>query len=187
MEKIEAIRKFKKYLNSYGIPYKESCDNGGRMLTMSYAADNAPNEAVEACIWFFDDDIAETRCYYTALGAKLCEKSEHRGELLRLLNYINARVYLSCAAPDGLYEPHMLYTPRFYLTEDDHFDITMTTIGNYDFWETTPVETNDYLTKYCPELMNQLAFPVFGVLLGKITMEEAITHINRTLLSEKEG
>lgn len=57
----------------------------------------------------------------------------------------------------GLYEPHMLYNPRIYVTEDGCFDIMITTIINYDSWETAPGETADYFTAYCPELLDRLA------------------------------
>lgn len=77
------------------------------------------------------------------------------------MNYINARVFLSCGDAYGLYEPHMLYTPRMYLTVDDCYDLTITTIVNYDFWEVAPVETLDYMTCYCPELLDKLSYPVF--------------------------
>ena len=75
----------------------------------------------------------------------------------------------------------MLYTPRMYLTVDGFYDIAITTIINYDFWEVAPIETADYMTAYCPELLDRLALPVFGVLLGQITSDEAVMFIKEKI------
>ena len=81
----------------------------------------------------------------------------------------------------------MLYTPRMYLTVDGFYDITITTIINYDFWEVAPIETADYMTAYCPELLDRLALPVFGVLLGQITCDEAVMYIKEKILLENDA
>lgn len=87
-----------------------------------------------------------------------------------------------CDGCDGaLYEPRMLYTPRICMTEDS-YDIVITTIIPYDFWEVAPLETADYLTAYCPELLDGLTFDIFGMLIGKITVGEAIRSIERNIL-----
>lgn len=184
MTKKEAIKNFTDYLKRHNIPHKSDINNGCQRFTFVFRAENAPDYCVESCIWFYDGDIAEARCYYTAMGAEICKNSEHKDELLRLLNFINARVFLSCGDSYGLYEPHMLYNPRMYVTEDSCFDITLTTIMNYDFWEVAPVETADYLTAYCPELLDRLARPVFGVLLGQFTADEAIIYIKEKILED---
>lgn len=178
----EVIKNFTDYLKLHNIPHVTDIDNGCPRFTMVYDAKNAPNHSVESCIWFYDHDVAEARCYYTAMGAAICKDSEHKDGLLRLLNFINARVFLDSGDGSGLYEPHMLYNPRIYMTEDDCFDITITTMINYDFWEIAPVETADYLTAYCPELLDRLAPSVFGVLLGKFTVDEAINYIRKKIL-----
>ncbi len=182
MTKKEAIKNFTDYLKLHHIPHVTDIDNGCLRFTMVYDAENAPNHSVESCIWFYDDDIAEARCYYTDMGATICKNSKHNDSLLRLLNFINARVFLNSGDGYGLYDPHMLYNPRIYVTEDGCFDITVTTIINYDFWEITPVETADYITVYCPELLDRLAPSVFGVLLGKFTVDEAINYIQQKIL-----
>lgn len=182
MTRKEAIKKFTDYLKQHNISHVTDIDNGCQRYTMTYSAENAPDYCVESCIWFYDHDVAEARCYYTAMGAAFCKSSEHKDELFRLLNFINARVFLNCDDGYGLYEPHMLYNPRMYVTEDGCFDITITTIINYDFWEVAPVETADYLTVYCPELLDRLAPPVFGVLLGQFTVDEAIIYIQEKIL-----
>lgn len=53
---------------------------------------------LEGCIWFFDK-AAEVRVYYNSIGADICKRSEYRGELYRLLNFINALVFMEC--PNG--------------------------------------------------------------------------------------
>lgn len=169
-------------MKKHNIRYFSSMDNKYTQFTMEYTANNAPGGYVESCIWFYDNDNAEARCYYNATGANICKNSNYRNDLLRLLNFINARVFLSCGDPYGLYEPNILYNPRIYLTEDDGFDITITTIINYDFWKKAPIETLDYLTIYCPELLNSLALPIFSILLGVITVDDAITYIKEKIL-----
>lgn len=183
MTRKEAIKSFTDYMKRHNISCVTDLDNGVQRFTMHYRAENAPNYCVESCIWFYQD-IAEVRCYYTAMGALFCKTSEYKEGLLRLLNFINARVFLDCCDSYGLYEPHMLYNPRMYVTEDGCFDITITTIINYDFWETAPVETADYLTAYCPELLDRLAPAVFGVLLGNFTVDEAVIYIRKNILEE---
>ena len=70
------------------------------------------------------------------------------------------------------------------ITTNDFYDITITTIINYDFWEVAPIETADYMTAYCPELLDWLALPVFGVLFGQITCDEAVMFIKEKTLLE---
>lgn len=75
----------------------------------------------------------------------------------------------------------MLYTPRICMTEDDCCDIVITTIIPYDFREVAPLETADYLTAYCPELLDGLTCDIFGVLIGKTTAGEAIRSVERNI------
>ena len=84
-----------------------------------------------------------------------------------------------------LYKSSYMYAPRMYVAEDDCWDITLTTIIPYDFYELAPVETADYLTVSCPELLNQLSSSIFLTLLGKITVDEAIREIKSSILKEK--
>lgn len=185
MTKQEAIKKITGYLKSHNIQYETRLDEGCMQITMAYNVENAPDKCVESCVWFHED-VMEARVYYSALGAEICKESEHINSLFRILNFINARVFLSCADSFGesLYEPHMLYTPRIYLTEDGYFDITITTMINYDFLEVAPIETADYLTAYCPELLDKLSPAIFGVLIGQFTSDEAISYIKEIILCE---
>lgn len=183
MNKNQAVKEFTNYLKEHQIPYHICIDNGCMQVNLALSAENAPDRFVESCIWFYSDGNAEARCYYSSLGADICKKSDYRGALFRLLNFINARVFLNCGDGSGCYEPCMLYTPRIYMTEDGCCDLTITTIINYDFWEVAPLETADYLTAYCPELLNKLSVPVFCVLVGKITAEEGIAYIEKNILN----
>ena len=181
MNKRDAVKDFSTYLKNHVIRHKKDFDDGVVRYTMQYEVENAPGKYVESCVWFYEDN-AEVRVYYNQMGADICKASEYRNALLELLNFINARVFLSCGNWNGLYEPHMLYTPRMYLTVDGFYDITITTIINYDFWEVAPIETADYMTAYCPELLDRLALPVFGVLFGQITCDEAVMFIKEKIL-----
>ena len=56
------------------------------------------------------------------------------------------------------------------------------TIIPYDFFGLAPLETLDYITICCPELLDRLALPIYCVLLGKETADGAISHIEREFL-----
>lgn len=175
-------RDFKDYLRSFNIPYKEDVDMGAKRFTFVFMCDNAPGGFVEGCIWFFDK-AAEMRVYYNSIGADICKKSECRNELLRLLNFINARVFMGCF--DGgnrMFDSSILHTPRIYLTEDEGFDISITTMINYDFWKMARYETHDYITAYCPELLDRLAPYIYGMLKNNLSIMEAISGIKTDLL-----
>lgn len=84
-----------------------------------------------------------------------------------------------CSADGALYVPSTLYTPRIFIKENDCFDITLTTIINYDFYKLAPLETEDYITAYCPDLLNKLSPVIFSLLLGKINLQQAMHYINK--------
>lgn len=177
MTKKDAIRVVVAYLKSHGFRYVSRFSDGYVQITLTLDAKNAPEKRIECGIWFYEEGM-EARVYYSALGAEICRKSGRADELLRILNFINACVFLS--NPDGegmLYEQHMLYTPRIYLTADDCFDIMITTIIPYDFFDLAPTETCDYVAEYCPELLDRLAPPIYSVLLGKETADRAIAYL----------
>lgn len=60
----------------------------------------------------------------------------------------------------------------------------MTTIIPYDFYEVAPLETIDFLTVSIPSLMNKLSYPVFSVLNGSMSSEQAIAYIEENILSK---
>ncbi len=132
MNRIEAFRYFEEYLKRNNIAYKKSIDLGVPQITMKFDVENVPGGFVGSYTWWFND-VAEVRTYYNASGMEICKVSNHRDELLSILNYINARVFLSCGVSNGLYKPAILYTPRMYMTDDGFYDIVITTVVNYDF------------------------------------------------------
>lgn len=79
----------------------------------------------------------------------------------------------------SLYAPNTLYTPRIFITENDCFNITLTTIINYNFYKLAPLETEDYITAYCPELLDKLSPPIFSLLLGEFDLEQAMYYVNK--------
>lgn len=183
MNRIEAFRCFEGYLKRNNIYYKKSFDLGVPQIIMKFDVENVPGSYVESCIFWFDD-VAEVRTYYNASGMEICKESNQRDELKNLLNFINARVFLSCGDSNGLYKSAMLYTPRMYMTEDGFYGITITTVVNYDFMEVAQLETADYITIYCPELLELLSPAIFGVLLGVMTAKEAVEFIKANVLKE---
>ena len=180
-----AVAKFEQYLKSHNLEYVKSIDNGAVLITMAFPAPKCPGKWVEGCVWFYKECM-EARTYYSETGANFCRKSEHRDELFRLLNFLNARVFLY--ATDGfgnrIYNPHLLYNPRIYMTEDDCFDITITTTIPYDFYELAPLETADYLTMFCVELLKDLSAPIFFLLLGEWSVDQSISYVERAVLKE---
>lgn len=184
MSRTEAIIKMDAYLKLHNIPHQKDIDMGCQRYTMMYRSPASPGGYVESCIWFYLDGYAEVRMYYNKNGAEICKKSNKRDDLIWLINYINANVFLRCQDPSGLYEATILYTPRLYMTTDGCYDITITTILNYDIIELAPVETLDYMTAYCPELLDGLAPPIFGVLRGKQSLDEAINYIDTNIVND---
>lgn len=177
MTKTEAIGTLAGYLKRHHIPFAEGIDEGACRLTMVYGGyRSVPGGILEACVWFYES-VMEARVYYCESGAELCRKSSHRGELYRLLNYCNARLWPAVDGGGTLYQSSFLYAPRFYMTEDEGFDITMTTVIPYDFYDIAPVETADFLTVACPGQLAELSIPIFSVLLGRIDAEEAAAMI----------
>ena len=172
---------FRIYLDSEDICYKCDTDLGVPRITMIFDIPDCPVGHIESSIWFFERH-AEVRTYYPKPVAEVCEESEHKGQLLRLLNYFNARIY-----PDqtdrgkGLSDPQLYFTPRFYITEDGRFDITATTFVNYQIWDTVQA-IHDYIIYYCPEILSELAPYVVCVLKGVLTAEEVIERIETEVM-----
>lgn len=181
MQKQKMLNHMINYLKSHNISFQQDFDNGGIRLTMIFnGCENCPDRILESCIWFYSNDL-EARTYYTKTASNLCKQSENLDSLMRLFNYINSKIW-TCAS-DGLegllYKSVPLHTSRLYMTEDNYYDITLTTIVNYDFYELAPLETEDYLTAACPDLLNKLSLAIFGVLLGEsIDLKTAIQYIN---------
>jgi len=123
--------------------------------------------------------------YYTELGSDICKNSTNQADLYRLLNYINATVWPRVSDGfEGEYGTPYLHTPRIYVTEDECYDITATSVIPYDFYELSPIITADYITACIPELMDKLSPAIFGVLGGKTTTENAIKYVKTNILKE---
>lgn len=188
MTSLQAKAKMKQYLKSHFIKYSEVIENGVSRYTILFEGyECCPDKVLEACVWFYPDYM-ECRVYYDCNAANWCRESEHRDELMRLLNYCNARVWPFAVDGMGslLYQPNCFYTPRFYMTEDGCCDITMTTMIPLELYETAPLETEDYFTLTCPEILNKLSIPIFFVLLGKFTAEQAIMMVKTKVLGANE-
>ena len=84
--------KFALYLADTDIAFVMDSDCGAPRITMTIPLPDSAVGCIESCIWFFKHE-AEVRTYYPKPVAEICEESEHKGELLRLLNFFNARVY----------------------------------------------------------------------------------------------
>lgn len=169
MKKNEAVRKLSLYLKSHNIGCQKGFDDDGVMyFLMEFIAENAPGKSVESSIWFHRN-VMEVRAYYNETGARFCQEGERIDELLQVLNFLNARVFLAnCDGADNtFYRPSMLYTPRFYLTADGCHNICMTTIIPYDFYELAPLETEDYITIFSPYILDRLSVPIFLTAIGK--------------------
>ena len=184
MDRTEAKKKIVSCLKERNIQYFEHIHASGSCIVVLLTGySQCPDSALEVSFEFFDTDM-ECNIYYTENASSwIEERADDLSDLYRLMNFINARVFPSCRGSGYmLYSPHILYTPRIYLTADGCFDITITTIIPYDFFGLAPLETLDYITICCPELLDRLALPIYCVLLGKETADGAISHIEREFL-----
>lgn len=175
------------YLKSHFIHCHQDFSDGIERITMVYSGyGNCPDNTLESCIYFFTNYM-ECRVYYNENASSFCRDSNHHSELMRLLNYINATVWPCGLDSIGgtLYKTSHLYAPRIYMTEDDCYDITMTFIVPYDFYEVAPLETADFLTACIPELLDNLSPAIFLLLLGKINLDTAINFVKRDVLKEQ--
>lgn len=164
------------YLKQHNLYFETDLMEGIPRITMVFKnCDRSPGYITEGCIWFYENSM-EVRVYYSKLGAEICQKSKHLPELYRLMNYINARLWVSVS--DGLegalYQSQYLILPRFYVTEDEMQDITATMLIPYTHFELDMLEIEDFITSVLPGLLDDLSIPVFLLLEGRITAEEAI-------------
>lgn len=188
MDKRGVKREIIKYLKERNIKYHEHLENYNSIYMLLSGYQKCPDKVLECSIFFFDTYI-ETRVYYNDNASKwIYERSEDLSNMYRLLNFINAQVWpFTQDGVDGeLYIPHILQTPRFYITEDGNYDLTATTIIDYDQYEMAPLETADYCTAAIPELMDKLSIPLFFLLMKKISVDDAISLIKCDVLNEKK-
>ena len=107
--------------------------------------------------------------------------------MCRLLNFMNARIWI--AVSDGmegaLYKSQYLILPRFYITEDEMQDITSTMLIPYTYFELDMLQIEDFITGALPSLLDCLSTPVFLLLEGKITIDEAIDMVKLEVVGKE--
>lgn len=184
---IKIMSEVTSYLKLHNLCFETDQIEGIPRITMVFKnCDRCPDYITEGCIWFYED-FMEVRVYYSKLGAEICQKSKYLPELYRLMNYINARLWVGASdGMDGaLYQSQYLISPRFYITEDEMQDITATMLIPYTHFEMDVLELEDFITAALPSLLNSLSVPVFLLLEGRITVEEAIDMVGLEILREK--
>lgn len=179
MNDIECMNTIANYMKTKGYRYFENLEQGIYTLNVVYdkRCKNCPNEALESNICFYEDGI-EFRLFYTELASTWCKRSEHRKELLELIAYINNEL---------LKEQNIQnynYNTILKVTED--FDITIIAHISYRYYASNVQQTNDYLTNHCVELLNNISIPIFFVMFGKITVQEAKRFIKNSDVIKKE-
>lgn len=176
------------YLKSHEIYWEMDHMEGIPRITMVFKnCDNCPNFITEGCIWFYEDSM-EVRVYYSELGADICKTSQNRSELYRLLNFLNARLWprVSDGMGGTLYQSQHLLSPRFYVTEDDRYDITAAMMVSYTHFEMYALEIEDFITAALPGLMNVLSPFVFLVLVKNMTLDTAIDRVKSEIFWGRE-
>ncbi len=168
--KYKMMKYMMRYARKNNIHYHLVVDGDYLQLAMIYKYENCPNRYLEACIWF-KENCAEARVYYSKGASNWFKEADDLSDIYRILNYINAKVW-PCTDSDS-YPVANLHTSRLYLTEDGQFDLTYTTVINYDVFEMAPLETADYLTATCPELLNALVPSIFFLLTKQIDIDRA--------------
>ena len=175
------------YLKQHNLYFKTDLMEGIPRITMVFKnCDRCPDYITEGCIWFYEDSM-EVRIYYSKLGAEICQKSKHLSELYRLLNYINARLWVrvSDGLDGALYQFQYLISPRFYVTEDGMQDITATMLIPYMHFELDTLGMEDFITATIPGLLDHLSMPVFLLLEGRINAEKAIDMVRVDIIGER--
>lgn len=183
MNKTEARRQVTAYLKERNVKYLEHLNC---IVVVFDGYTTCPDSALE-CSIYFHDSYMESRVYFTENSSTWIKKrSDDLADMYRLMNFINARVWPFSHDGIGgkLYAPQHLNTSRIYITEDGKYDLTATTVIDYDIFELAPLEVEDYCTVAIPELMSELSLPIFFLLLEKINLERAIYLIKKDVLKE---
>jgi hypothetical protein len=173
------------YLTSHYIEFKEIIEGSISQCMIIYKnCYGCPDNILESSICFHPNCM-ECRVYFDENAANWCKNSEHLDDFMHLLNYINATLWPQVCDGIGekLYENQHLYTPRLYMTEDGYFDITMTVVVPYDFFEVAPLETLDFLTGTCTHIMDTLSPSIFCLLLGVLNLEDAKMNVKNNFLN----
>ena len=174
---------FINYLKGKNIYYIQDVVEGVSRTTMSFSGyPNSPSERIEACIYWHPTAF-EGRAYYAEPGPSVVACSKYLPEAYKLINFINSHVWpKNQDGADGrVYGSSYLVQPRFYIT--DEYDITATIIADYSLSiEIAPLELADFITAAFPELLESLAPYIFGVLIGNLDADNAITCIRQSIL-----
>ncbi|MGN0424959.1 MAG: hypothetical protein ACI4FY_06515 [Acetatifactor sp.] len=171
-----AVRGFEDYLKSQKVVFTREENKATPFILFKVPASNAPDEEIEGVVFFYEY-VAEMKLYYVGTKA-LCEKSNYHDELLRVLNFVNARIFPACnEAPQDQRDMQLYFVPRISLEEDDDNDIVAGTMFHYEIWNQFLWEVGDYATKHCVEFLDTLAEPIIKVLTGEMKAEEAINDI----------
>lgn len=185
---IKIMSEIIEYLKTHNIYWEmEQLEEIPRITMVFKNCDNCPNFITEGCIWFYEDSM-EVRVYYSELGADICKTSQNRSELYRLLNFLNARLWprVSDGMGGTLYQSQHLLSPRFYVTEDDRYDITAAMMVSYTHFEIDTLEIEDFITAALPGLMNALSPFVFLLLVKNITLDTAIARVKSEILGKEK-
>ncbi|MDD3023793.1 MAG: hypothetical protein PHE26_07845 [Syntrophomonadaceae bacterium] len=181
----KAMSDFSTYLKTHNIRFETDLAEGctPRITMVFNNCEMCPGKITEGCIYFFDEYM-EARVYYSELAAEMGRESENKSEVYRLMNYLQAQLWPR--AMDGmggmLYRSQCLFCPRFYITEDNMCDITATLLIPYTHYEMDVLETEDFITAALPDLLDSLSRPIFLLLVGEITVEDAISIVNSEVL-----
>lgn len=174
-------KSIKQYLKERNLPFEMIVSDSGACLLVSLLnCENCPGKLLEVDFSFRNNCCIEVKVHYGATASKwIKERKNHLASLYRLLNYINAMVWMP--TNDGqrgeIYPYSYFYTPRFTITEDGSYDLCCTSLVDYDVFNMAPLATLDYFTAVVPAYFEELAQPIFLSLLDEITVEQAIQMI----------
>lgn len=173
-------KSIKQYLKERNLPFEMIVSDSGACLVVSLLdCENCPGKLL-GVDFYFRNNCIEVKVHYGATATKwIKERKNHLASLYRLLNYINAMVWMP--TNDGqrgeIYPYSYFYTPRFIITEDGSYDLCCSSFVDYDVFELAPLATLDYFTAVVPAYFDELSLPIFLLLLEKVTVEQAIQMI----------
>lgn len=147
-------------------------------LYLCYRTD-VPGGIIESDLYLFDEKMI-VRAYYSAEVAELCKNSDKKrvSALLRVINFINGSLLIS--------NYNIPYLPYIYVGTDGRGDIAIKTCIDYRFLELLPEETLDFITIFFPQIMEELAYPIIGVIAGKLSSAMAIHYIKQEIMEDDD-
>lgn len=126
----------------------------------------------EVDVHFRKEDIF-VRGYYSAQLAEIIKASDHKQDLLHLLNYINCNVEFS----------HVVSTPRIYLSTDGAWDVVISATINNDVFSLAPVDCCQFITGYCPEFIEKFFIYIYMVIKGMAPAESCEKMIEERIIN----